>query len=299
MLLAVIALLALTRAELVARMKAPVLTMTEGLVKVYADCPEDMRRDYQMPVARFAADVCETLYRGAGEHPRRFADPGIVIHIGSVRTNLTEVTARAETNATRVVTRIYAKSPGYVDQARFRLEIAKAFGRAVLGRELSDRDAVEALVAADPKVRVRERRRELEEWLRGEGGHDDEEALSLMRKVLEPGVASKRDVLVFASRLQLYPETLDRPFVGGRTSLSFREAIEAAGRDPRVRLAAYLKSNELAVFGGGRGEDLSRAAEAYTLFLRELVRGKMPKSDLSAMLDRADELLRGVVSGGK
>ena len=57
MLLAVIALLALTRAELVARMKAPVLTMTEGLVKVYADCPEDMRRDYQMPVARFAADV--------------------------------------------------------------------------------------------------------------------------------------------------------------------------------------------------------------------------------------------------
>ena len=148
-------------------------------------------------------------------------------------------------------------------------------------------------------AKASERRRELEEWLRGEGGHDDEEALALMRKVLEPGVASERDVLVFASRLQLYPETFDRPFVGGRTSLSFREAIEAAGRDPRVRLAAYLKSNELAVFGGGRGEDLSRAAEAYTLFLRELVRGKMPKSDLSAMLDRADELLRGVVSGGK
>ena len=299
MLLAVIALLALTRAELVARMKAPVLTMTEGLVKVYADCPEDMRRDYQMPVARFAADVCETLYRGAGERPRRFADPGIVIHIGSVRTNLTEVTALAETNAERVVTRIYAKSPGYVDQARFRLEIAKAFGRAVLGRELSDHDAFEALVAADPKMRVMERRRELEEWLRGEGGHDDEEALALLRKVLEPGVASERDVLVFASRLQLYPETLDRPFVGGRTSLSFREAIEAAGKDPRVRLAAYLKSNELAVFGGGRGEELARAAEAYTLFLRELVRGKMSQPELSAMLDRADELLRGVVSGGK
>ena len=61
MLLAVIALLALTRAELVARMKAPVLTMTEGLVKVYADCPEDMRRDYQMPVARFAADTVKSL----------------------------------------------------------------------------------------------------------------------------------------------------------------------------------------------------------------------------------------------
>lgn len=294
MLLAVIALLALTRAELVARMKAPVLTMTEGLVKVYADCPEDMRREYQMPVARFAADVCETLYRGAGKRPFRFADPGIVIHIGSVRTNLTEVTARAETNATRVVTRIYAKSPGYADQARLRLEIAKAFGRAVLGRELSDRDAVEALVAADPRARVRECRRELEEWLRGEGGHDDEESLMLMRKVLEPGVASERDVLIFASRLQLYPETLDRPFVGGRTSLSFREAIEAAGKDPRVRLAAFVKSNELAVFGGGRGEDLARAAEAYTLFLRELVRGKMSQSDLSAMLDRADGLLRNV-----
>ena len=299
MLLSVIALLALTRAELVARMKAPVLTMAEGLVKVYADCPEDMRRDYQMPVARFAADVCETLYRGAGERPRRFADPGIVIHIGSVRTNLTEVTARVETNAERVVTRIYAKSPGYADQERLRLEITKAFGRAVLGRELSDRDAVEALVAADPKMRVMERRRELEEWLRGEGGHDDEEALALMRKVLEPGVASERDVLVFASRLQLYPETFDRPFVGGRTSLSFRESIEAAGKDPRVRLAAYLKSNELAVFGGGRGEGLARAAESYTLFLRELVRGKMSQSELSAMLDRADELLRSVSRGGK
>ena len=66
-----------------------------------------------------------------------------------------------------------------------------------------------------------------------------------------------------------------------------------------MRLAAYLKSNELAVFGGGRGEDLARAAEAYTLFLRELVRGKMSQPELSAMLDRADDLLRGVVSRGK
>ena len=47
MLFAVIAMLALTRAELVARMKAPVLTMSEGLVQVYADCPEDMRIEYQ------------------------------------------------------------------------------------------------------------------------------------------------------------------------------------------------------------------------------------------------------------
>lgn len=297
MLFAVIAMLALTRAELVARMKAPVLTMSEGLVQVYADCPEDMRIEYQMPIARFAADAVELLYRGAGIRPRRFAAPGIMIHVGSVRTNLAEVVATVQTNGERVVTRIYAKSPGYVDRSRLCLEIAKAFNRAVCGRELDDAGAAAALRAASPRARAEDARNELEEWLRGEGGHDDEEALALMRKVIEPGRASHRDVLVFASRLYLYPETLDRPFVGGRTSLSFREAIEASANDPRVRLAAYLKSNELAVFGGGRGEDLASAAAAYTAFLREIVRGKLSQPELSSMLDSANDLLRR--AGGK
>ena len=158
MLFAVIAMLALTRAELVARMKAPVLTMSEGLVQVYADCPEDMRIEYQMPIARFAADAVELLYRGAGIRPRRFAAPGIMIHVGSVRTNLAEVVATVQTNGERVVTRIYAKSPGHVDRSRLCLEIAKAFNRAVCGRELDDAGAAAALRAASPRARAEDAR---------------------------------------------------------------------------------------------------------------------------------------------
>ena len=291
MLLAVIAMLALTRAELVARMKAPVLTMSEGLVQVYADCPEDMRVEYQMPVARFAADTVDILYRGAGIRPRRFAAPGIMIHVGSVRTNLAEVVAAVQTNCERVVTRIYAKSPGYADRSRLCLEIAKAFSRAVCGRELDDAGAVAALRAANPRARAAESRRKLEEWLRGEGGHDDEEALALMRKVIEPGRASRRDILVFASRLCLYPATLDRPFAGGIVALPFREAIAVARIDPRVRFAAFAKANELPVLGGGRGEVLAEAAEAYSIFLRELGRGTKSDSELSAMLEKAQAIL--------
>ena len=44
---AALLLLALTRAEIVQRMRAPVITQSEGLVRVYADCPEDVRREFQ------------------------------------------------------------------------------------------------------------------------------------------------------------------------------------------------------------------------------------------------------------
>ena len=46
MLLLSLALLALTRAEILERFKAPVVTQSDGLVKVYANCPEDMRREF-------------------------------------------------------------------------------------------------------------------------------------------------------------------------------------------------------------------------------------------------------------
>ena len=291
MLLATIAVLALTRAELVARMKAPVLTMSEGLVQVYADCPEDMRRDYQMPAARFAADVVEVLYRGAGIRPRRFAAPWIMLHLGSARTNLAEVVSTVQTNGERVVTRIYVKAPGHVDRSRLCLEIAKAFNRAVCGKELDDAGAAAALRAANPRARVDDSRNELEEWLRGEGGHDDEEALALMRKVIDPGRASRRDVLVFASRLCLYSPTLDRPFAGGRNSVTFRDAVAVARIDPRVRFVALEKANELPVLGGGRGETLAKAAEAYSSFLRELARGTKSETELLSMLDDAEARL--------
>lgn len=292
MLIALIALLALTRAEIIARMKAPVLTMSQGLVRVYADCPEDMRRTYQMPMARFACDLSQMLYKGTGVPERRFPRPGIVIHVGSVRTNLQEVAVRVETNGTRVATHLYARAPGHVDVERLRLEIAKAFMRAVHGRETDDAGVIAVLRAADPRTRIEDERAKLEEWLEGRGGHDDEEAFALMRKVLDPGKASRRDILVFASRLYLYPETLDRPFAGGVDSVSFRDAVKLGRIDPRVRFSAFIKARELPVFGGGRGPALAAAAEAYAAFLREMVKGGKTDDELLSMLDHADGLLR-------
>lgn len=292
MLLAVIALFALTRAEIIARMKAPVLTMSQGLVRVYAYCPEDMRRSYQMPLARFACDLSTLLYRGSGVPERRFQRPGIVIHVGSERTNRLETAVRVETNGAHVTTHIYAKSPGHVDENDLRMKVAKAFFRAVHSREIDEKGVISVLRAADPRMRIEDERRRLEEWLKGQGSHDDEEALALMRKVLDPGRASKRDVLVFASRLHLYPETFDRPFVGGRDCITFEEAVSLGRIDPRVRLSAFFKSRELPVFGGGRGEALSAAAGEYSAFLLELARGVKSDEELGAMLESAGKKLR-------
>ena len=313
MLFAVIVMLALTRAELVQRMRAPVVTQADGLVKVFADCPEDMRREYQGPIASFASDTVGALYRSLAMKPIHFDSPGIVVHVGSVRTNIADVVSRVSTNGTSVTTRIYLKSPGYADIERFRVEIAKAFDRSVLGRETSDRAAVAALRKADPRLRVADERAKLEKWLSSgsfgdedasAGGHDDvrkrdEEALSLMRKVLEPGVASPRDVLTFASRLFIYPRTFDEKFVGGSDCVSFRDAIPLASKDPRVRLLAFFKANEMPVFGGGRGEGMKAAAEAYAEFLHELAKFEKNETELVRMLDDADDKLRALLDGVK
>ena len=73
MLLLSLALLALTRAEIIERFKAPVVTQADGLVRVFADCPEDMRREFQSPIARFAADTVQTLYQGLAKKPVRMS----------------------------------------------------------------------------------------------------------------------------------------------------------------------------------------------------------------------------------
>ena len=291
-LLASILLMGLTRAEIIERFKAPVITQAEGLVQVFANCPEDMRREYQSPIARFAADTVLALYGGVRKRPIRFRKPGIVIHIGDVRTNVAEIVTRATTNDSRVVTRLYVKSPGSADLAKLRTEVVKAFYRSVEKAEISDGEAVRAYRNAVPELRIADERRQLELWLQGRGEiKDDEEGLRLMRKVIAPGQASRRDVLIFASRLYLYPPWYDCRFAGRFDCLSFREALACAKADPFVRIVAAMKSRDLPVMSGGRSEELSAAALAYREFLLAFARGEADEKELVGMLDAADEKL--------
>jgi len=288
----VLVLLALTRAEILERFKAPVVTQADGLVQVYADCPEDMRREYQMPIASFAAETVRTLYRGRGRKPERFARAGILIHVGDVRTNLTTVTAKVTTNESLVVTRIYVKSPGSADLEQLKLAIVKGFFRSVERRELQDAEAVSAYRQADPSSRIADERQRLEDWLVGRSViRDDEEGLKLRMKIIEPGKASRRDVLTFASRLYLYPPAYDVRFLGRFDGLSFREALGFAKIDPLVRVMAIFKSRDMPVLGGGRGDEMTAAAEAYRVFLEELGKQEKDEDEIRALLDAADEKL--------
>ena len=291
MLLAGLVLMALTRAEIIERFRSPVVTQADGLVKVYADCPEDMRREFQSPIARFAADTVQTLYQGLAKKPVRFGKPGIVISVGDVRTNLADVVTSVTTNDGRVVTRLKVKAPGYADLYRLRLEVIRGFYRAVEGRELSEDEAVAAYRQAVPELRVYDERQKLEDWLAGRGTTDDEEGLKLMRRIFEPGKASRRDVLIFASRLYLYPPQRDVRLAGKYESLSFREAAKFGRIDPLTRLVAYQKANDLPVLGGGRGEELSAAAMAYRQFLIDFAAGQKSEAELLNMLDDADTKL--------
>ena len=288
--LATVLLLALTRAEIIERFKAPVITQADGYIKVFANCPEDLRREFQSPIASFAAETFKTLRQGSATKPPRVTEPRLVIHIGDVRTNLAEVVTRVATNSSGIVTRLYVKSPGFADLYRFKLEIIKAYFRATENRELDDEAAIVAYRRADPDFRVQDVRLKLERWIQlGEG--DDEEGLALMRKVIKPGVASQRDVLIFASRLFLYPPQDDLRFAGRYRSLSFREAIEVAAADPLVRGCAAAKAPEMAAFGGGRGEKMRKAAYSYMALLLKLADEESEKEDLVKLLDEADGLL--------
>ena len=292
-LVASILLLALTRAEIIERMRAPVVTQVDGLVQVFASCPEDMRREYQMPIASFASDTVKALYSSLAMRPERFSKSQIVIHVGSVRTNLAEVVSTV--NGRR--TRIYVKAPGYADVGRLRTEIVKAFFRAVKGEEIDDATAIKAFRRSQPELRIADERDGLERWIDGEGG-DDEYNLALMRRILKPGEATRRDVLVFASRLFLYPETFDQKFCGKYECVSFKEAIVFSKEDVRIRLVARRKADEVVVIGGGRGEALSAAAASYRAFLLALA-GGAEKEKLEELLDVADVNLNVAFEGAK
>ena len=294
-------MLALSRAEVIDRFKAVPIVKVEGLVQVVADCPADMRREYQNPIASFVADVCRTLYRETNERERKFEQPGIVVYVGDVRTNVAEVVVKPKTRADGTVfTRIYLPAPAYSDIEKLRLETVKAFFLAVRGETIGDAEAEQALTDADPELRRAQKYRQLEKWLNGEKtGVDDERCLELMRSVLEPGVARKADVLRFASRLYLYPEIYALPFCGKYDSCSFRDAIEIAAQDPNVRFMALAKSSLIVVWGGGRGEELLAAANAYSTFLRELAAYRKSPDELRALLDAADAKLKAAFDAAR
>ena len=294
---AAVCLLALTRAEILERLRTPPVTQMGGLVQVYADCPSDMRREYQGPVATFVSDVCTTLYNSQKIKPLRFAEPGIIVHVGSIRTNVTDVVESVDSREKGgSFTRIRLPAPGYADRDAFRIAVAKAFFLAVKGETIDDAVALKRLREADPVLRVADERAELKRWREQgafEEGRDDEYYLKLLRSVLAPGIASHEDAVNFASRLRLYPEYYGTPFAGRYASLSFEDAIDVVKEDETVRFVALQKVKELLLFGGGRGDRMTAAVLAYGIFLTELAKGEKSDEDLRKILSAAEEMLRG------
>lgn len=297
--LASIALLALTRAELLDRIKAEPVTQLDGLVQVFGDCPADMRREYQLPVASFVSEICRKLYAADNRRPQKFSEPGIVVRIGDVRTNIAEVVSRPATRSNGAkFTRIYVPSPGGADIDLLRREVVRAFFRAVDGLDLDEASAEKRLRAADPFTRMEDIQSEVAAWReRGEyaEGRTDDDYLKLLRGVHLLGVATRADVLTFASRLYLYPPLYGEPFCGKYTSCPFREAVSIAREDIAVRRAALAKVTSLVAFGQGHGEAMNAAVAAYTKFLAELARLKLSDGELLKLLEDADEKLKGVL----
>ena len=284
--------LALTRAEIIDRFRAPPLTKVGGLVQAVGECPSDMREEFLAPVAEFAANVCRDLYSSTMTRETPFKEPGIVIVVGDVRTNMTDVVVKriSRQNGSKY-TRIYLPAPGYADIEKMRTETAKAFFFAVKGEEIDDFEASRRVRSLDPKLRDEDRIADMEAFESGERTDIGDEAyLKMNRSVATPGEASERDILRFASHLRLYPAVYSEPFCGRYDSISFKEAVSLAGKDPRIRSRAFAKATDTAVLGGGRGEKLASAAEAYSRFLFALAAGKEEKELLAALGEADDKL---------
>lgn len=275
------------------RMRTPPMTRSQGLVQVYANCPADMREEFHAPIARFVSKTCDALYSSTTNRPSKFASPGITVIIGDGRTNDTSVLSRAYVRDDgSYYTRILLPSPNFSDIGKFRSEIVRAFVLAIEKRE-PDQERINLLIRnIDPKKRVDYRYQAIERWIRGEKTeYDDEEIIKLMRSVLQPGVARQSDVFRFASRLYLHAPFFNFPLAGRYRSCTFRQAVDIMKTDPTVRFAAFKKAPLLVAYGGGRGEHLTLAAQAYCDFLFELGKAKKSKEELLDMLDDADTKL--------
>ncbi len=285
----------LTRAELIDRMRATPLTRVNGLVQVVGNCPADMRREYQSPVASFVSDICRKLYHARREDPKKFSEPAIVVYVGDVRTNRTDVLTRLRQRGDgSVYTRITVPAPGFADRDQLRREVVKAFYLAVANDVLDDEQADRYYRASNPNLRLMDRYADLANW---ETGHpteqsNDEFYLQMTRKIFKPGVAFPSDVLRFASRLYFYPDVFSVPLCGKYHSCTYREAIDQAPQDLRIRLMAFTKIQDIILLGGGRGDSLSAAASAYADFLRALAAYQKTPEELHKLLDVAEDKLK-------
>lgn len=296
--LSAILLLALTRAELIDRFRAPSVIRVNGLVEVVGNCPPEMRREFQVPVASFVGDVCEALYAETRQPRKKLAKPGILVTIGDETNAVRDVVVRVKKRDDgEVYTQINLPAPGFADVERVRIETVKAFSRYFNpNEELDDATATARYRRAIPELRIDDQYAAIEDWMSGEkAGEDDEEYLKLSRSVLSPGEARAEDVLRFASSLYLYPAYYDAPFHGGRLQCSFREAVPLSREDMNVRLAAYRMLTPIFAYGMGHGERMNAAVEAYVLFLRELAAGVKSDEELLKLLDEADAKLKGVL----
>ena len=160
-LVASILMLALTRAEIIERFKNPPVTRADGLVQVFADCPSDMRREYQGPVSSFVAEVCTTLSTALKERPGHFTQPAIIVYVGDIRTNNSQVVSREQVRPDgSVCTRIRLLAPGFTDTDQLRRETVKAFYRAANGSTTRRPTVVFARpirVCASPRNTIRSR----------------------------------------------------------------------------------------------------------------------------------------------
>ena len=289
----------LSRADLVERFKAAPILKCDGLVEVSGMCRVEVRREFQLPVAANAADVCRMLYDTLRIKKRRFVRPAIVVFLGSnySTNNLVKSSVQIRPDGTKYMA-INLLSPWHADMDLFKREMVRAFLYAHEAVMVDDKEVDRVLRLCDPKKRLDDEYAEIASWReRGiyKQGKTDEDYLKLMRRVKNPGFAREEEVLDFSARLMLYPPQFAMPFCDKYLALTFRDSIDLADEDIKIRYAAWAKSSELLVFGAGRGDKFTEMVKSYSDFLRALSSNSNTKEELVAMLEAADKKLQEVL----
>jgi hypothetical protein len=123
----------------------------------------------------------------------------------------------------------------------------------------------------------------------------DERFARLTRAVLSPGRASDWDLLVFTSRLLLYPPVFDRRH---GIAYTFREAVDLAAERKNIREAAWQKAREMPFCAIGRGDALADVAMSYREFLVAAAQGKSA-DELKPLLEAADGKMNAILEEQK